>query len=56
MTCDSGKEWIDSGDMATSREKVAEKIAKISSAIRSWDDANPVVRVVLVRIEEVEGK
>jgi hypothetical protein len=53
-TTDSGKEWLDIDSISLTREGARNTAARSVERIPDWDKANPVVRVVKVRIEEIE--
>jgi hypothetical protein len=53
-TSDSGKEWIDLGDMAINPHEAMNKAEATNKMLApNWDAVHPVVRIARVKIEEV---
>jgi len=49
-----GREWIDASTLSAARDGAAMRCAEVDRVIHDWSKANPVVRIVAVRLVEEE--
>jgi hypothetical protein len=49
-----GREWLDVDTLSTTDDGAKQLVKKWDEGIPDWAKVNPVVRIVKVRIEEIE--